>query len=147
MVNFVNKALTTCPSPKNRKLVIGRFVFTPKIRDDTLECVLPTKLAIAQQEVLVGMRRSLEEIKLVNYGAKLASKHCILEVIVNVRPTSSLKDTTRVLGVHPRNISSAMQRHIVSNDRGDALWSLSVTKKNQWLHYCDQKCCPCLMGI
>ncbi len=93
---FLNKALTTCPSPKNRKLIIKRFLSSPKIRDDTLEYVLPTKLAIAQQEVLVRMHRSLQEIKLASSSAKLASKHYILEVIVNVRPTSSLRDIAKV---------------------------------------------------
>jgi hypothetical protein len=97
MVNFVNKALTTCPSPKNRKLIIKRFLSSPKIMDDTLEYVLPTKLAIAQREVLARMHRSLEEIKLASFSAKLASKHYILEVIINVRPTSSLRDIARVL--------------------------------------------------
>jgi hypothetical protein len=63
----------------------------------TLKYLLPIKLAIAQQEVLAGMHRSLEEIKVVNFGAKLASKHCILEVIVIVRPTSFLRDIARVL--------------------------------------------------
>jgi len=70
MVNFVNKALTTCLGPKNKNLIIERFLSSPKIRDDTLEYVLLTKLAIAQQEVLARMHKYLEEIKLVSSSAK-----------------------------------------------------------------------------
>jgi hypothetical protein len=39
MVNFVNKALTTCPGPKSKKIIIERFLSSPKVRDDTLEYV------------------------------------------------------------------------------------------------------------
>jgi hypothetical protein len=54
------------------------------------------------------MTRSLEEIKQANYGAKLPSKHVILETIINAGPISSMRYIAKVLGVHPQNIAIAM---------------------------------------
>ncbi len=62
-VDFVCKELTTCLSPNNRKLVMGKFLANPKIKVNTSNYMLLTRLAIAQKEVMEGMNKSLEEIK------------------------------------------------------------------------------------
>lgn len=47
------------------------------------------------------MIRSLEEIKQANFSANLASKHAILEAIINARLIYSTSDIAKVLNVHP----------------------------------------------
>jgi hypothetical protein len=126
---FVSKALAICPGPISRKMVMQKFLNNPKIKISTPDYVLPTRLAITQKEVMEEMSRSVEEIKQVNFSAKLASKHAILSTTITAGPTFSMRNITKVLGVHPRNISIAMQRHKITNDVGDVLWSLSIRRK------------------
>ncbi len=61
--NFVCKELATCLGPNSRKMVMEKFLINPKIKVNTLDNELPTRLAIAQKEVMEGMSWSLEEIK------------------------------------------------------------------------------------
>jgi hypothetical protein len=44
-------------------MVMEKFLVNPKIKVNTPDNVLPTRLAIAEKEVMEGMNRSLEEIK------------------------------------------------------------------------------------
>jgi hypothetical protein len=50
--------------------------------------------------MLVGVSRSLEEVKQANSNTKFASKCCILATTINTGPTSSIKEIARMLGVH-----------------------------------------------
>jgi hypothetical protein len=106
-----------------------RFLTSPKINVNTPNNVLPTRLAIAQKEILARMTRSLQEIKHANFGAKLASKHVILSTIINVGPTSFMRNIAKVLGVHCQNIDIVMQRRNITSDTCDALWSLFVRNR------------------
>jgi hypothetical protein len=99
--NFVCKELTACPSPNSRKMVMEKFLANPKIKVNAPNYVLPTRLAIAQKEVMEGMSKSLEEIKQTNSSAKLASKYVIVLATISARPTSSMENIAKVLGVHP----------------------------------------------
>jgi hypothetical protein len=58
----------------------------------------------------------------------LASKH-IIYATISARPTSSMRNIIKVLGVHPKNISIAMQRCKITNDVSDALWSLFIGRR------------------
>jgi hypothetical protein len=60
---FVSKALAICTGPISRKMVTQKILDKPKIKISTPNYVLPTRLAIAQKEVMEGMSRSSEEIK------------------------------------------------------------------------------------
>ncbi len=62
---------------------MAKFLANPKIKVNTPNYILPTRLAIAQKEVIVGMNRSLEKNKQANFSAKLASKHVILLAIIS----------------------------------------------------------------
>jgi hypothetical protein len=59
----------------------------------------------------------------------LDSKHVIISATISAWPTSFMRNIAKVLGVHPWNISLAMQRHKITNDTCDALWSLSTRKR------------------
>ncbi len=78
-----------------------KFLANPKIKVNGPNYVLPTRLAIAQKEVMEGMSKSLEEIKQANSSAKLASKYVIVLATISARPTSSMENIAKVLGVHP----------------------------------------------
>jgi hypothetical protein len=75
------------------------------------------------------MIKSLQEIMQANFSAKLVSKHAILSTNVSAWPTSSMRNITKVLGVHCQNIDIAMQRCNITSDTCDVLWSLSVRNK------------------
>jgi hypothetical protein len=51
----VCKELATCLGPNSRKMVMEKFLINPKIKVNTLDNELPTRLAIAQKEVMEGM--------------------------------------------------------------------------------------------
>jgi len=79
-----------------------------KISKNLPNYILPVKDALAQQEVVTGVTKVLEENKQVNSGVKLATKHDLLIAIVNARTESSKKVIARTIGVHVKNISSAI---------------------------------------
>lgn len=106
-----------------------KFLANPKIKVNTPNYILPTRLAIAQKEVKVRMNKSSEKIKQANFSAKLASKHLIPSVIISAWPTSSIRNIAKVLGVHRKNIEIEMQRCKITSDTSDALWSLPFKKK------------------
>ncbi len=90
---------------------------------------MPTKTAIAQHEVLVGIMKALDENRHSNDGVKLTTKHAILSVVVSAHNSSSRRDVAKAFGVHHRNILGALSRHIIIDDSGLALWSLFVRRK------------------
>lgn len=100
-----------------------------KISKDLPDYILHVKDALAQQEVVIGITKVLEQNKQVNNGVNLTTKHVLLIVIVNARIESSKKVMTRTIGVHVRNISGAILWHNVIDSIGDFLWSLFVKEK------------------
>jgi hypothetical protein len=74
ITTFVWDILMFCPGPRNMKLVLKKASFHVKICKYLLDYILPFKLAIAQQEVLVGVSKVLEENKQANNGIKFATK-------------------------------------------------------------------------
>lgn len=92
--------------------------------------------------------QELQEIKHANSSAKLASKHVILSTTISAGPTSSMRNIAKVLGVHCQNIDIVMQRHNITSDTCDALWSLSV--RNRRIDGCTvgaKMVCLYLVGI
>jgi hypothetical protein len=71
---FVWDILMFCVGPRNMKLIIEEVLFHVKICKYLLDYILPFKLAIVQQEVLVGISKVLEENKQANNGIKFATK-------------------------------------------------------------------------
>lgn len=52
---------------------------------------------------------ALDENKHSNSGVKLATKHALLIVVVNVHNSSLKRDVVRAFGVHHRNIDAIYQ--------------------------------------
>jgi hypothetical protein len=128
--NYIFATLIICPGPQSKKLVLQRVLSNPKIQPNLLNHILPTKIAIAQQEVLVGINKSIKEVRRSNSNVELASKHCLISASINVGPSSSVTRIARVLNIHPRNIFDAYERRRLISDLGIPLWSLSI-KKNK----------------
>lgn len=89
-----------CLVPTSRKLVMERVLSIPNVNVNTPNYMLPVKLVVVQCEMLVGVSRSLEEVKQTNSNTKFASKCCIFAATINIGPTSSIKEIARMLGVH-----------------------------------------------
>jgi len=82
-----------------------------------------------KNEIVVGLVKSLEEVKRPCSIAKLATKHALLTTIVNSNGQSmSLRQRARVLGVHHCNISYEVQRGKLMDCNGVFLWTLSIRK-------------------
>jgi hypothetical protein len=47
--------------PKNKKLVLNKIIFHAKVREFLLDHILPIKVTITQQEVLIGVMKALNE--------------------------------------------------------------------------------------
>jgi hypothetical protein len=103
---FVWDILMFCACPRNMKLVLEKTLFHVKICKYFLDYILPFKLTITQQEVLVGVSKALEENKQqtmasslqqnkqVNNGIKLV----ILNVTVSAHKESSMRTVTKTFG-------------------------------------------------
>jgi hypothetical protein len=100
-----------------------------KISKDLPDYILHVKDALAQQEVVAGVIKVLEDNKQVNSGVKLVTKHALLTVIMNAHTESSKKVIAKIIGVHVKNISSAILRCNVIDSTSDFLWSLYVKPK------------------
>ncbi len=90
--------------------MLQKVFSNPKIQPNLLDYILPTKITIAQQEVLVRINKSIKEVRRSNSNVKLASKHCLIYASINVGPSSFMTRIARVLSIHPRNISNAYER-------------------------------------
>jgi hypothetical protein len=73
--------------------------------------------------------KALDENWHSNSGVKLATKHAILIVDVNVHNSSSRRYIAKALGVHHRKILVDLSRRTIINDSGLALCSLFIKKK------------------
>jgi len=56
-VDFICHALLLCPGPRNRKLVVERILFHVKVCINLPNYILYPKVAMAQQEVLLGVNK------------------------------------------------------------------------------------------
>jgi hypothetical protein len=81
-----------------------------------LDYIIPAKIALAQQEVIVGMNKTLHEIKSSKSNLELANKHCFIFATIHASPFFSMSGIARVLGLHPRNIVNALERRRVANN-------------------------------
>jgi len=50
-----------CLRLKNKKLVLDKTISHAKVREFLLDHILPIKVAIAQQEILIGVMKALNE--------------------------------------------------------------------------------------
>ncbi len=65
IVDYILKTLHPCPSLKSMKEVMEKVMSHPRLNHSLLDKVLPTHLAIAQHEVLVGLNMSIDANKMV----------------------------------------------------------------------------------
>jgi hypothetical protein len=79
----------------------------PTLQSSLPNFFIPKRLAIATQELIVGLCISMQEIKHSNSNVKLVAKHVILIAAMSARATSC-SNMARVLSIHPRNIVATM---------------------------------------
>ncbi len=75
------------------------------------------------------MNKTLREVKSSKSNLELINKHCLIYSIIHVGPSSSMSGFVRVVGLHPRNIANALERHRIDNNLGIPLWSLLVRNR------------------
>jgi hypothetical protein len=61
IVKFISKTLLVGPGPKNKKVMMEKTLSHVKVCDHMHDYILLSKVAIAQQEVLTGVMRALDE--------------------------------------------------------------------------------------
>jgi hypothetical protein len=74
------------------------------------------------------MSKILYKVKSSKSNLGLANKHCLIFATIQIGPSSLMNGIVRVLGLHPRNIANALERHKIASNLGIPLWSLSVRK-------------------
>jgi hypothetical protein len=61
ITKFILSTLMVCLRLKNKKLVLDKTISHAKVREFLLDHILPIKVAIAQQEILIGVMKALNE--------------------------------------------------------------------------------------
>jgi hypothetical protein len=72
------------------------------------------------------MSKTLQKVKSSKSNLELTNKHCLISSIIHVGPSFATSGIVRVVGLHPRNIVNALERHMIANNPSIPLWSLSV---------------------
>lgn len=87
--------------------------------------------AKAQASIVSGLVQSLSEVKNAKTRAQLVSKHAILTAVVSSRSSGSgsARQTARLLNVHHRNVTMAVQRRASMGSSEHIIWTLSVRKQ------------------
>lgn len=125
----IRSALGACPGPKTRKSVLTRTLDHSFVVGDLPYHVLPSKTAVAYQEIVDGLNGRLSEVKGCHSSAELATKYAILDASVSTQKKSSMREVARALGVHHRNIMKAISRRELMHNGGDFLVVLTIRRK------------------
>ena len=72
--------------------------------------------------------QSLSKVKNARCRSDLVTKHAILTAAVSSGASTSKRQKARLLGVHSRNVRSAMQRRSSMESTEQIVWALSVRK-------------------
>jgi hypothetical protein len=116
---------------ESKRWAMSKVLSTPSISN-----MLPKSINIqafksikVKNEIVVGLVKSLEEVKRPCSIAKLATKHVLLTTIVSSDGQSmSLRQRACVLGVQHCNISYEVQRRKLMDCNVVFLWTLSIRK-------------------
>jgi len=103
---------------------------------------------VAQQEIIARMNKTLQKVKSSKSNLELNNKHCLIFSIIHVGPSSAMSGIVTIVGLHPRNIANALERHSITNNPSIPLWSLSV--KNPKIDGCTidvKNVAICMVGI
>jgi hypothetical protein len=129
IVKFISKTLLVCLGPRNKNLVREKTFSHVKVCDHMHDYILPSKVAIVQQDVLVGVMRALNENHHSNNNVKIATKHALLTTIVSAHNPSSIIDVVKAFGVHHKNINVTILQQKLIDYNGTTLWYLFIRKK------------------
>jgi hypothetical protein len=79
--------------------------------------------------VFTRVSKALKEKKQINSDIKLATKHVILNAVVNAHKESSMRTMAKTLGVHVKNITCVVLRRKAIDQSKALLWRLLMRKK------------------
>ena len=82
----------------------------------------------AREGIVQSLCQSLSEVKTSKTRAQLVTKHAILTAAITNSTQSSARQTTRLLGVHHRNVAMATSRRATMLSNEHIQWTLSVRK-------------------
>ncbi len=87
IIQFIKKSMYVLLDFKCKTYVMLKVFSNPWILELVLEMVgkITSKLAVAQKEVIEGLRKSLDEVKMPLIATKLATKHVLLIVAISFR--------------------------------------------------------------
>ncbi len=96
-------------------VVIKRTLLSLNVKPNVFKLITSSKESIAQEEVIIGIMKSLFEVKRSNSIVKLLIKHVILATTIRFASNSSFKEKTKCLGCssskHILNHSMVGQKH------------------------------------
>jgi hypothetical protein len=90
IVEFISKSLLVCANHVSRKAIMGKVFSHYKVRDNVPNYIMLPKVAIIQQEVIIGVNKALEENELSNRKVWLATKHAFLTIVVSAHSKSTM---------------------------------------------------------
>jgi hypothetical protein len=105
ILQSIEKTLVAFLSILTNGLVMRKVIDDPIVKDVIPDMMGLAKDALVEKNLLLGVVHSLFDVKRPNTNVKLVTKHAILTTLVNGGSTSSLRQKTRLLKVHPRNIT------------------------------------------
>jgi hypothetical protein len=97
------------PRPVARKVVMQRVLSNPIVVSSVPKHFKFSKQGVAEQRLISDLVQSLTEVKRSNTRAKLAMKHAILMIVVNVNSKPSLRQKALLFNVHPRNMQKVVE--------------------------------------
>jgi hypothetical protein len=96
-------------------VVMKRALSSLNVKPSVPKLITSSKESLAQEEIIIGIMKSLFEVKRSNLVVKLTIKHAILATIINFASNSSFKEKAKCLGCssskHILSHSMAGQKH------------------------------------
>jgi hypothetical protein len=96
---------------------------------DSPNHILLAKFSIAQQEVIVGMAKGLDDNKHVQCDVQLVIKYATLTTAISAHSASLVRGVARALGVRHKNVMGTISWKMLMDANGFSLWSFSMRKK------------------
>jgi hypothetical protein len=127
IVKYVKKTLAG--QVDAHKEVVLRSVWLS--RETTLHLPLVSRVSaedVAHADIRSGVVQSLAKVKSSRSKAQLAVKHALLTAVVSSGVQTTMRQTSRMLEVHHRNVLMAMQRRASMESKDHIQWTLSVRK-------------------
>ncbi len=112
IVLYIQNGMCNLHGDESKRWAMSKVFSTPSVSNmfPNIIDIQAFKSIKVQNEIVVGLVKSLEEVKRPCSAAKLITKHVLLIVVVSSNgQNTSFRQRAHALGVHHRNISYVVQ--------------------------------------